>query len=63
MFRFGFSDLIQEGHDSNDVLDEHVAWRHGMTQALDLPLHDVIGKSRVMNSGCNFMLTICASCE
>ena len=25
VFRFGFSNLIQEGHDSNDGLDEDVA--------------------------------------
>ena len=31
-----------------------------MTQASDLPLHDVIAKNRVINSGCNLMLTICA---
>ena len=61
MFRFGFSDLIQEGHDSSDGLDEDVPWRHDMTKSLDLPLHNAIGKSRVMDSGCNFMLTICAS--
>ena len=42
-----FSDLIQEWYDSNDGLDEDVAWRHGMTQALDLPLHEDIAKSRV----------------
>ena len=59
----GFSDLIQEWHDSNDGLDEDVDWIHDMTQALDLPLHDVIAKSRVINSGSNFMLTLCASCE
>ena len=34
-----------------------------MTQALGLPLHDVIAKSRVINSGWNFMLIICAPCE
>ena len=62
-FRFGFFYLIQEWHDSNDGLDEDVAWRHDMTQALDLPLHDVIAKSRVINGGSNFMLTLCASCE
>ena len=60
MFRFGFSDLIQEWHDSNDGLDEDVAWRHDMTQALDLPLHDVIANNRVINIGCNLMLSICA---
>ena len=63
VFRFGFSDLIQAWHDSNDGVDEDVARRHDMTQALGLPLHDVISKSRVINSGWNFMLTICASCE
>ena len=30
VFRFGFSDLIQAWHDSNDGLDEDVAWRHDM---------------------------------
>ena len=58
-----FSELIQEWHDSNDGLDEDVAWRYGITQVLDLPLHDIIGKSRVINSGWNFMLIICTSCE
>ena len=47
---------------ANDGLDEDVAWRHGMTQALNLPLHDVIAKSRVINSGWSFMLIICESC-
>ena len=32
----------------------------GMTQALYLPLHEAITKSRVINSGWNFMLIICA---
>ena len=34
-----------------------------MSQALDLPLHEAITKSRVINSGWNFMLIICTSCE
>ena len=62
MFRFGFSDLIQVWHVSNDDVDEDVAGRHDMTQALGLPLHEVITKSRVINSGLNFMLIICAPC-
>ena len=36
------SDLIQEWHDSNEGLDEDVAWRCEITQALDLTLHDVM---------------------
>ena len=59
MFRFGFSDLIQAWHALNDGLDENVTWRHDMTQALDLPLHEAITESRVTNSGWNFMLIIC----
>ena len=62
-WEFEFSDLIEAWHDSNDGLDENVTWRHYMTQALDLPLHEVITKSRVMDSGWSFMLIICASCE
>ena len=63
VFRFGFSDLIQGWHALNDGWDENVAWRNGMTQALDLPLHEAITKSRVTNSDWNFMLIICASYE
>ena len=60
MFRFGLSDLIKALYDSNDGLDEDGAWRHDTTQALDLPLHDVIAKIRVIDSGLNFMFFICA---
>ena len=47
-------------HDSKDDWDQNLTWRHGMIQALGLPLHEVITKSRVINSGWNFMLIICA---
>ena len=49
----------------NDGWDKNVTWRHDMTQALGLPLHDVITKNRVINSVWNFMLIICvhAPCE
>ena len=57
----GFPTRFRNGHDSNGGLGEDVAWRHGMTQALNLPLHDDgIAKSRMINSGFNFMLAICA---
>ena len=59
VFRFGFSDLIQAWHALKDGLDENVTWRHDMTQALDLPLHEAITERRVINSGWNFMLIIC----
>ena len=72
VFGFGFSDIIQEGHDSNGGLDEDLAWRHDITRAsasrlaspkaLDLPLHEAIGKSRVISSGCNFIFTIRSFC-
>ena len=60
-FRFGFSDLIQVWHDLNDCWfgREYDGWRHGMTQALGLPLHEVITKSSVINNGWDFMLIIC----
>ena len=61
-FRFGFSNSVQEWHDSNGGLGEDVAWRHGISQTLRLPLPDVIAKSRMINSGFNFMLDICAWC-
>ena len=51
MFQFGFFDLIQAWYDLNDGFDENVIWRHDMTRALDLPLHEAIAKSRVINSG------------
>ena len=45
-------------YDSNEGLGKNVTWRHGITQALGLPLHDAVAKSRVMNSGWNFMLIV-----
>ena len=56
VFHFGCFDLIQALHDG---WAENLSWRHGMTQALGLPLHEAIAKSRVINSGWNFMLIIC----
>ena len=41
------------------VLSENVARGHGMAQALDLPLHELITKSRAINIGCNFMHRLC----
>ena len=63
VFGFGFSDLSQAWHDSNDGLDDNLSWGHDMPKALCLPLHDAIAKSRVINIGWNFMLILCASCE
>ena len=51
---------IQAGHGLNDGLDANLTWRYGMTEAFDLPLHEVISKSREINGGWNFMLIICA---
>ena len=55
VFRFGFSNLIRPG-----MGQESNGRRHGMAQALDLPLHEVIAKSRVINNSCTFMLIVCA---
>ena len=50
-------------HDYDDGLGESATWRHDMMQALDLPLHKLGTKSsRVINSGCKYMLIVCASC-
>ena len=55
-------DLFQAWHDLNGGLHENVNRRHGVNQDLDLPLHEVITKIIVINSGWNFMLIICALC-
>ena len=50
--------LAVHWHDLNDGLHENATWRNAMIQALGLPPHEAIIKSRVANSGWSFMLTV-----
>ena len=59
-FDLGFPSGFRPGMIRATVKMKNVSWIQDITQALDLPLHEAIAKSRVINSGWNFMLIICA---